>query len=102
LPFGVSGKMLSIIKDEKSVISTWLMMKRGVEPIFFIEKENNLLEKLFSWIPGKPIVINKITRLKNVTGIISDKVVEKYKNYPHYDPTFFLNSEQLRKIENLL
>jgi len=70
-PYGVSGKLVSLISAGiDSPVATFLMMKRGVEPILVhfkvnqseVEKVVKLKEKLESFSSGKKIKLHLIDR----------------------------------------
>ena len=59
-PLGTQGKALSLISDGESIISTWLIMKRGCKIIPIINKNLDIkqLEILTKWGGvGKPIIV---------------------------------------------
>lgn len=92
LPYGVSGKMVSFGNKIERI---WLMMKRGVEPVFIKEVPSSLLD----WIPGSPLVVNQPDEVKEeITGTIGGKI----EGFPSYDPLFFLTKEEAKEINKII
>jgi thiamine biosynthesis protein ThiI len=71
LPYGTAGKLISLISAGiDSPVATWMMMKRGVEPVLLhfkigeeeVQKVIRLKEKLEEYASGNPIELIIISR----------------------------------------
>jgi len=80
-PIRSQGRALSLIEDRKSLLATWMMMKRGCNVLLLNRSKLNEddIEVLRSWNPWWPPVIQdgeksleELIELKSCTGLVLD------------------------------
>src|SRR3989344_4308761 len=98
LPIGVSGKVGIILENEDSMISAYLMMKRGCN-VIFIKKNNIDLKDLENVYPYKIEINDKIP--EDIEVIVSS-VLKNYKDKIVFNPIYGYNKEKIKEIKKLL
>ena len=68
LPLGISGKVISLIRNNDDITAAWLMMKRGCE-IITVAKEDFDISKLKNCSYGSDVSLIKITELQDINRI---------------------------------
>lgn len=101
LPVGVQGKVLVDLKDRRSAVAAWMMLKRGCELVAYGNREMLPFLELFSY--GHPIkYVPGPEKAKNCLAMIfSDLELEKRK-IPSFYPLLGLNEQKIQEIEALI
>ena len=98
LPIGVSGRVGIILENEDSMISAYLMMKRGCN-VVFIKKNNIDLKDLENVYPHRIEIFDKVP--ENIEVIVSG-VLKKYKDKIVFNPIYGYSEEKIKEIKKLL
>nr|MBI4156588.1 hypothetical protein [Candidatus Woesearchaeota archaeon] len=98
LPVGVSGRVGIILENEDSMISAYLMMKRGCN-VIFIKKNNIDLKDLEKVYPYRIEIFDKIP--EDIEVIVSS-VLKDYKDKIVFNPIYGYNEEKIKEIKKLL
>ncbi|MGC8725644.1 MAG: THUMP domain-containing protein [Thermoplasmata archaeon] len=120
LPLGCEGYGLSIINNEESIVSAWLMMRRGVKTTVVTNKDfyskskmlENWQEDLQIYVEEKGNEINKALEIAQQKKLISIschlELEELYKHtilfreYALFSPTIGLRKEDIEKYYNIV
>ena len=62
MPLGTQGRMLCVIEDDRGIVSTWLMMKRGCSAL--VSASGGKLNALDRWYPNLKVVEPQSDALK--------------------------------------
>lgn len=110
LPYGVEGALFALIEDEKSVLASWMMMKRGCKIIPFAkdkkdhEKQMAILQKYSPEILDLKR-INKFDDLDDlkkrfkINAIVTGHTLEDKKNLDtvlvNFSPLIFMDKKEI-------
>ena len=101
IPVGVQGKVLVCLKDKRSAVAAWMMLKRGCELV--VHGNEDLLPYLERFSYGHPIL--HVSTPKEAKGclaaVLSDFQLKK-KEIPSFYPLLGLNKQQIQEIEALI
>jgi len=119
-PLGSEGQGISIINNEESIVSAWLMMRRGVKTIVVTNKEFYSKSKILeNWQPDLQIYvedkgneINKTIEIAQQKKLLSIschlEIGELYKHtilfreYALFSPTIGLRKDDIEKYYSIL
>ncbi len=86
LPLRSQGKVLSIIEDRKSLLSSWLMMRRGCSMVFLNKSKLEIeeLEAIEPWNPWWSGAVEneetgEIIRLRHCKGLVLGWTLEEFQ-----------------------
>ena len=88
LPLGSSGRVISLIQGQRSILAALLMMKRGAKilPAFFSQKDLSLLEKYNSGFSFGPLLISGFSGLDCYAGkikaCVTGQTLRDFNNLP--------------------
>lgn len=97
LPVGTQGKVLAEVKDDRGVLSAWLMMKRGCK-VFVKGNEQPLLEKYdpdLKYIKGDDIPSEVLGIVKGVSFSELQNTEISSTNLPIYFPTIAMSDDEV-------
>jgi len=82
LPKGIQGKAYTLINDKKSILASWLMLKRGCNliPVGFKDVKLDILNK-YSLKEQKLKIIKNFDELNESDTLIVDDTLENIKDY---------------------
>ncbi|MEA3430471.1 MAG: THUMP domain-containing protein [Nanoarchaeota archaeon] len=82
LPLGIEGEVYTLIEDESSLLTSWLIMRRGcnIIPIAFKKYDINLLNK-YNNQNTELKIIKSLKELDNKKALIVNDTLKSLKNY---------------------
>ena len=101
LPVGVQGKVLVNLKDRKSAVAAWMMLKRGCELVVYGDKTVIPYLEHFSY--GHSITyVSRIEKAKNYLAIVFSELELEKRGIPSFYPLLALTEQQIQDIEALI
>jgi thiamine biosynthesis protein ThiI len=111
LPYGTQGKVLGLVPDERGMLASWMMMKRGcvVLPVYerFDEKAKRMHKTLEYFTPsglkyleemlGNPDETTELAVKEKCLGVVSDRPIYNIRGQklPYYTPLAGLSMEDV-------
>lgn len=118
LPVRSQGRVLSVIEDEKSLLSTWLMLRRGCNVVILNRSNLNgsVLDRLKPWNPwwgeileNKHVDLDELLNAKNCEGIVLGWDLEEFNsrdkvtvNAPIFYPLIGMKSDEIESRLSVL
>lgn len=84
------AKIFSFLEDEKDLLATWLLMKRGAMPYFDENSNKDLLKYIDKWSVGKEIGMS--LKEDNRVVVSSETDIEKIKKLKKENEKFYIFS----------
>jgi thiamine biosynthesis protein ThiI len=101
IPVGVQGKVLVNLKDRRSVVAAWMMLKRGCDVIAYGNAA--LVPYLEPFSYGHPIqYISSPTKARNYLAIVLSELKLEKREIPSLYPLLGLDEQQIQEIEILI
>ncbi len=101
LPVGVQGRVLVNLKDRRSVVAAWMMLKRGCELVAYGNREMLSFLEPFSY--GHPIkYVPHPEKAKNCLAMIFSEFELEKRKIPSFYPLLGLNEQKIQEIEALI
>lgn len=97
LPLGVSGTILAVIKNEKDVLSAWLLMRRGCTLEVF-SKNKKLIDLLKNWHTGKEMILLNDIKDTSTQVVIGKKI----KDFLVLDPLVGLPPRKIKAYKETM
>jgi len=77
MPLGSSGKAAAIVDSKEAAVAAWLMMKRGVEMLFFVSvKAKPFVKKLKNWHVGRSMKVYDMKYLVKLEELYEERKIQ--------------------------
>jgi thiamine biosynthesis protein ThiI len=101
IPVGVQGKVLVSIKDRRSIVTAWMMLKRGCEVVAYGDAA--LVPYLEPFSYGHPIqYISDPKKARNCLAAVFSELELEKREIPSFYPLLGLDEQQVQEIEILV
>lgn len=101
IPVGVQGRVLVNLKDRKSAVAAWTMLRRGCELVVCGNEE--LVSYLEPFSCGHPITyVSSAEKAKNILAAVFSDFELKKRKIPSFYPLLGLSEQQIQNIEALI
>lgn len=101
IPVGVQGKVLINLKDSRSVVAGWMMLRRGCELVVCGNVE--LAGHLEPFSSGHPITyVSDPEKAKNVLAAAFSEFEPEKRKIPSFYPLLGLSEQQIKSVEALI
>ncbi|MBU7017939.1 MAG: hypothetical protein HXS44_10550 [Theionarchaea archaeon] len=101
LPVGVQGKVLVDLKDRRSAVAAWMMLKRGCELV--VCGDETILPYLEPFSYGHSITyVPHPEKAKDYLAVVFSELEFGKRKIPSFYPLLALTEQQIRDIETLI
>lgn len=101
VPVGVQGRVLVGLKNRRSVVAAWMMLKRGCELVVYGNKE--YLSYLRPFSHGYPIeYVSRPEKAKNCLAEAFSEFEPEKRKIPSFYPLLGLDEQQIHDIESFI